>query len=425
MGDMRIFKTITLGCRVNQFESDAVSSRLEDGGWVAATHNETPDIYIINTCAVTQKAAQQSRQAVRHAIRTHPNARILVTGCYAQLEPDEIRRIPGVTEIIAQEEKFDIPKRFCDLTEDTLHRFLISSPQKRTRPSLKIQDGCDAFCTYCIVPYARGRNRSMPPDAVLENIRRLKNAGFHEVVLSGIHLGCYGLDIDTEQTRLIDLLSRIDRDGTIDRVRLSSIEPLELTEAVIGLVATSNHLCHHFHIPLQSGDDRILKQMHRPYSRDQFRTLILRIQERVPDAAIGVDVLIGFPGETDRAFQNTYTLIEELPVSYLHVFPYSPRKGTPASGYPDQVQADVKKERCRYMRKLGIQKKMTFYKRFLGKRINVLIETIHCHRPPILKGLTSNYIPVSVEGSVELQNKIISVKLVRLSGDHTVWGAII
>ncbi len=396
--------------------------------------DETADLCIINTCAVTQKASQQSRQAVRHAIGLNPNARILVTGCYAQVEPDEIRKIAGVYEIVAHEEKLCIPGRFhhpnpieadeSPQPNDVFGTFSPTAPINRTRPFLKIQDGCNAFCTYCIVPYARGRSRSMHPDRVLENTRQLKNAGFREVVLSGIHLGCYGRDLESRQMGLIDLLNRIDAEGTIDRVRLSSIEPLELSEDIIGLVAISSRICDHFHIPLQSGDDRILKQMRRPYDLNQFRKLVFTIHQWIPDAAIGVDVLVGFPGETDGAFQNTYRLIEDLPISYLHVFPFSPRKGTPASRYPDQITADVKKMRCQQMRQLGLKKKKAFYKKFLSKNIKVLIEEIRELDSGNLKGKTSNYIDVTVEGPDALQNQIVIVKLVKLNENQTVLGTI-
>jgi threonylcarbamoyladenosine tRNA methylthiotransferase MtaB len=428
------YKTITLGCKVNLSESDIISNRLEARGWRAAAPDETANLCIINTCAVTQKASQQSRQAVRQAIGLNPNARILVTGCYAQVEPDEIRNIAGVHEIVAHEDKLCVPDRFHRLKpfeinenqqpKDVFETFSLVAPKNRTRPFLKIQDGCDALCTYCIVPYARGRSRSMHPDRVLENIHRLKHAGFREVVLSGIHLGCYGRDLESKKTRLADLLSRIDNEGTIDRVRLSSIEPLELTKDIIDLVATSNRLCDHFHIPLQSGDNRILKRMGRPYSRDQFKKIVFKIHESMPNAAIGVDVMIGFPGETDRAFKNTYRLIQELPVSYLHVFPFSPRKGTPAHQYPDQITTDVKKMRCQQIRHLGLKKKKSFYQKFFSKKVKVLIENVWDFETGNLKGKTTNYIDVTVEGSDALQNQIVTVKLVDFNENHSVWGRI-
>ena len=428
------FKTLTLGCKVNQAESDAISNQLEAHGWSAVNGNETADLCIINTCTVTQKASQKSRQTVRHAIRSHPNARILVTGCYAQVEPEVIRNIDGVDAVIGQNEKMNIPDTesvFPDdhapghlLTDDPFRHFPFTIPKTRTRPFLKIQDGCDAHCTYCIVPYARGRSRSMPSDLVLNNLHQLKAAGFREVVLSGIHLGCYGRDLNSGKTSLIDLLKKIEDEKAIGRVRLSSIEPVELTEDIIGLVATSNHICRHFHIPLQSGDNEILKKMHRPYTQEQFRKIVFTIHEIIPDVAIGMDVLIGFPGETDAAFHNTCSLIKELPVSYLHVFPFSSRKGTPASRYSDQIPAEVKKTRCRHMLNLGVQKKTAYYKKNLGKTLDVLIEETRDVETGHLKGVTSNYITVLTVGSDTMQNEIVRVKLDRLYGTNAVFGTV-
>jgi len=428
------FKVITLGCKVNRSESDAISNQLEVGGWLAAEVDETADVYIINTCAVTQKASQQSRQLVRHTLRHNPTARILVSGCAAQVEADAFRKISGVSDVISQEQKPSIPKRLLQSkhVKDTHRlsakaadgRFSFAAPTDRTRPFLKIQDGCDAFCTYCIVPYARGRSQSMHPDAVIDTIRRLKDAGFREVVLSGVHLGRYGTDLDAGRTRLFDLLKRIDADGIIDRVRLSSIEPLELTEDIIHLVASSPTICPHFHIPLQSGDDAVLKQMNRPYSTAQYRNLALTIHEHIPDAAIGADVLAGFPGETDKAFQNTCSLIETLPVSYLHVFPFSPRTGTPASEYPHQVPPDVKRIRCQLARRLGTRLKNAFYRKYLGNSLDVLIEETRDSETGKLKGLTPNYITVLADGPDTMQNTIVTVTLDRLHGNNAVIGKI-
>ncbi|MBW1961760.1 MAG: tRNA (N(6)-L-threonylcarbamoyladenosine(37)-C(2))-methylthiotransferase MtaB [Deltaproteobacteria bacterium] len=428
------FKIVTLGCKVNLSESDVISSRFEANGWLPVQSDEPSDLCIVNTCAVTLRASQQSRQAVRGAIRSNPDALVLVTGCDAQVEPEAFREIPGVHEIISQKEKLDIPGRFPvqHLAEsgdgrhrlDTLHYCSFASAIKRTRPFLKIQDGCDAFCTYCIVPYARGPSRSMPSEQVLLNIRQLKDAGFREVVLSGIHLGSYGLDLRSENTRLVDLLKRIDADGVIDRVRLSSIEPLELSEDIIRLVAASSCICHHFHIPLQSGDDGILKRMNRPYSISHFKELVLKIHKWIPDAAIGVDVMIGFPGETDTAFENTYKLIEQLPISYLHVFPFSSRKGTAASRFPEHVESRIKKIRCQHMRSLGIRKKKVFYERFIGARLPVLIEETEDPQSGSLRGKTSNYLTIKVKGPDELKNQIVSVRLVEMNGIDSVRGEI-
>ncbi|HUV50628.1 MAG TPA: tRNA (N(6)-L-threonylcarbamoyladenosine(37)-C(2))-methylthiotransferase MtaB [Anaerolineae bacterium] len=435
-----IFNYTTLGCKVNQYESEAIAQSLAEHGWTAARGRENADLFIVNTCAVTQKASMQSRQAVRKAIRSNPNACIVVTGCYAQVEPDEIKKINGVHYIIGNADKHRIPEIIIDgkekdspplefypltIRHDIKHenKFqpmpVMGASGNRTRPLLKIQDGCDNFCTYCIVPYARGQSRSLPLEMVLDSIKLLKRSGCREVVLSGIHLSRYGLDL-VLPTTLSDLLKQINFSRPIDRVRLSSIEPDELNDDIIKIVADSDIFCNHFHIPLQSGDDLILKRMHRHYSRSFFRDMVIKIHEMIPDAAIGVDVLIGFPGETNQAFENTYSLIEELPVTYLHVFPFSGRKGTPANTYPDKVPAQVIKDRCLKMRELGNNKKMEFYKKLIGKKMELLIEGTRSKSTGHLKGTTSNYVPVLVSGNDNLKNCIVQARIDELCGSSTV-----
>jgi len=430
------FIITTLGCKVNQYESDAIAQRLKDLGYVPADADDSADLCIINTCTVTQKASMQSRQAVRQFIRSNPQAQIVVTGCYAQTEPDELKKIDGVHHIIGHGDKHNLPDIVLSQEKSLPAPFLIRRnilherhfkqiPETvfgdRTRPFLKIQDGCDTFCTYCIVPYARGRSRSMPLENVLKNIHCLKQAGFHEVVLTGVHLGAYGLDL-SPQTSLTALLDHIRQSNTMDRVRLSSIEPHELTQDIIKLVAKTGNFCDHFHIPLQSGDDRVLEKMHRPYTSSFFRDLIVKIKSQLPDAAIGVDILIGFPGETEKAFENTYSLIEKLPVTYLHVFPFSPRPGTPADKYSHKVPQKIIKTRCEKMRRLGNEKKHAFYKKFTGTTVEVLIECKRDKATGLLKGITSNYIPVHVVGKDDLFNTLVQVDIEKIKRNNSVFG---
>jgi len=380
----------------------------------------------------------QSRQAVRQFIRSNPQAQIVVTGCYAQTEPDELKKIDGVHHIIGHGDKHHIPDivlprekglpspfliRRNVLHERHFKQLPVTVVGNRTRPFLKIQDGCNAFCTYCIVPYARGRSRSMPLEDVLKNIHCLKQAGFHETVLTGVHLGAYGLDL-SPRTGLTALLEYIRDSKTTDRLRLSSIEPHDLTQDIIELVAKTEIFCDHFHTPLQSGDDRILEKMHRPYTRSFFIDLIVKIKDRMPDAAVGVDILIGFPGETEKAFENTYSLIEKLPVTYLHVFPFSPRPGTPAGKYPQKVPQKTIKARCEKMRRLGNEKKRMFYETFTGKTVEVLIESKRDKATGLLKGITSNYIPVHVVGTDDLFNTLVQVKIEKNKKDNTVFGVL-
>jgi threonylcarbamoyladenosine tRNA methylthiotransferase MtaB len=426
------FTITTLGCKVNQYESDAIAKQLKSSDWLPALENEPSEICIINTCTVTQKASMQSRQAVRRAIRTNPMARIVVTGCYAQTEPQAVEKIEGVDYIVGNADKHSICEVIHSNTNAAAARPLSvcrdmqpgpyweASPDVvaggRTRPFFKIQDGCNAFCTYCIVPYARGPSRSRPFESVLAGIQALSKAGYQEIVLTGIHLGNYGNDL-VPKTCLADLLNRIDDLKLIPRVRLSSIEPLELIDDIINRVVESNSFCRHFHIPLQSGDDCILQKMARPYSAEDFRQLVTKIHDRMPEAAIGVDTLIGFPGETDAAFENTHALIDELPVSYLHVFPFSPRPGTPAAEYPNKVSPEVIKQRCERMRKLGHSKRVDFYRQFIGQKLEVLIETTR-HKPTgLLKGFSSNYIPILIDANDDYKSKLKAVRAQKLIDD--------
>ena len=441
------FSIFTLGCKVNQFESETVAHELKQAGFHRTGKNRKPgdegsDTCIINTCTVTQKASMQSRQAIRQAIRANPGAKIIVTGCLAQTDPDDIRQIKGVHKIVGHAEKHRIPEIIqstdvCSIAPPTVDRSFqpilsekstFTPSGNRTRPFLKIQDGCDTFCTYCIVPYARGRHRSMPFEDVQTSVRNLKEAGFHEVVLTGIHLGCYGTDL-SPATHLTELLTVLRDQEAIERIRLSSIEPLEITGELIDLVSASSlrpgHICRHFHIPMQNGDDTILKRMHRPYLRKDFRKKIETIHRALPDAAIGADVMIGFPGETDKAYQNTLSFIESLPLSYLHVFPFSPRKGTPAYNFSEQVPSDIVKKRCREVRALGNRKRMAFLKKNIHAELEVLVETTPDAKTGRLKGVTSNYIKVLLDKHEGIGNTFQNVRIEEIRDTQSVVGRVL
>jgi threonylcarbamoyladenosine tRNA methylthiotransferase MtaB len=434
---MKQFVIKTLGCKVNQSESENISAALQREGFVAAvpdtdscpksSNSTNVSICIINTCTVTEKASTQSRQAIRQAIRAYPNARIVVIGCYAQTQPEEIRKIEGVNDVLCREEKHAIVSKLLPAIPETTPGIppglwpnaasfdMTGSLNRRTRFFLKIQDGCNAHCTYCIVPRARGTVRSMPEDLVLSNIRALHDAGIKEVVLSGIHLGCYGLDFSSPSS-LLSILKKIDRLEIIPRVRISSIEPGELSDEIIDLVASSPRFCHHFHIPLQSGDDGVLRRMGRFYSRDFFRDLVLRVHDRIPDAAIGLDVLVGFPGESDTAFENTYDLVASLPLSYLHVFPFSPRKSTPAYDMDDKVPAAVIKSRAARMRALGEKKRLSFHDTLVGITADVLAESAQDADTGWTKARTTNYVPVFLKNYTGGANRIVSAEIVKNLG---------
>ncbi len=436
------FSITTLGCKVNQYESEAISCAPKMARYTRVRKTEQADICIINTCTVTAKASMQSRQAIRQAIKSNPDARIIVTGCYAHTGAEEIAKIDGVDDIIGNADKYKIPDMISPSPAQKTQRLprkLIrnvgheknfqQAPEpvsgSRTRPFLKIQDGCNAFCTYCIVPHTRGRSRSMPSEDVLHHIQYLKNAGYHETVLTGIHLGCYGRDLSPGNGGLFELLKQIHISGAMERVRLSSVEPDELSEDIIALVAASKCLCHHFHIPFQSGDGDILKNMHRPYSADLLPDLTARIHRSIPDAAIGVDMLVGFPGETELSFKTTFDLIQKLPITYLHVFPFSPREGTPAAGYPDQVGPGVIKNRAHKMRELGIMKKHLFYQKAVGKTAKVLVEEKRDRVSGRLKGMTSNYLTILMEGPDHFKNTIVPVRIDRLFDAHSLGGTVL
>ena len=427
------YKITTLGCKVNRAESDQIAAAMRSACWQPAGKRQDADVCIINTCTVTRKASMQSRQAIRKAMRANPNARILVTGCYAQTEPETVSRIVGAGGLVRRGDQTDIAAMLCDVigsdcgpveTAAEISGKLpaggsseSASVAERTRPFLKVQDGCDAFCTYCIVPHARGRSRSLPPGEVLESLRMLAGAGFHEAVLAGIHLGCYGRDLHPAAS-LFDLLRRIDAERPIRRLRLSSIEPLELTWTKVELTAASDCICPHLHIPVQSGDDDVLDRMGRPYTARQFEELVLAIHRRMPEAAIGADVLVGFPAENGPAFERTYQLAERLPLSYLHVFPFSPRPGTPAAAMPDQIPAGVVKERSARMRRLGEQLRRAFRRRFLHRRLEVLVETSRDRHSGMLKGLTANYLPVLIDAGDVHRNTMAEITVTGVEGKY-------
>jgi len=406
------FTIVTLGCKVNHYESEALACRLLEDGWVPG---DDPDgaLCIINTCTVTGRAAMQSRQAVRRAARQGARC-IVVTGCYAQVNPEVLAAIDGVDLVVGHSQKqciadlvrnadaiapgalapIVVSPRSAAWSFEALHDGIVAG---RTRPLLKIQDGCDAFCTYCIVPHARGRSRSMAADEVLRCISALAAAGYTEAVLTGIHLGRYGRDLDPPVS-LGHLLARIDAQSGIERFRVSSIEPQEFDAPLIAALSASPRCCRHFHIPLQSGDDDILRRMARPYTAGAVADLVLTLTRAVPEAAVGLDVLVGFPGESEKAFENTCHLIESLPLAYLHVFPFSPRAGTPAARMSEAVPSGVITRRCNRLRRLGQRKRHLFCRRFIGREFCGPVEA---RRDPLsgrLRIVTDNYLPVEFEG---------------------------
>lgn len=431
------FKIQTLGCKVNQYESLWLAQEFKKKGLIESLDN-TADIYVINTCTVTQKAGMQSRQLVRQAKKTR--SIIIATGCHAQHAPHEFEGISGVKYIFGNAYKHKIPGLIPEILNSqnpkkilkhskmlNFSKFInmpVTDHGDKTRAFLKIQDGCNSFCSYCIVPYTRGPCRSLKFETALDYIERLKNSGYMEIVLSGIHLGCYGQDLNPK-TNLYNLLFKIAETKKNIRIRISSIEPTEISDDIIQLIANSPVLCSHIHIPLQSGDDNILKKMNRHYSRNFFKELVLKIHQAIPDAAIGVDILSGMPGESEREFLNTYNLIKELPVTYLHVFPFSPREKTPAANFSEMINHKIIKEGCKKLRLLSDKKKEGFYKKMEGKTLQVLIEGKRDKKTGLLKGFSSNYVPVFIEGNSSLMNSILNCHIVKSLGNNGVKGKIL
>lgn len=424
------FKIVTLGCKVNQYETASLQEKLTSKNWQSTDASADADIIIVNTCIVTQRASYQSRQAIRKAIRENPSAKVAVVGCYPQVFPEELSKIEGIDILAGNTDKLKVPdiientdtfpERPLEFITESRHRTFDTAPVRifmdRTRAFLKIQDGCDSYCSYCIVPYARGTVRSMDPNSVVNAAKVLEEQGYKEIVLTGIHLGKYGKDLK-DYSGLVPLLNKIGRQKPGYRIRLSSLEPGEINDDLIEMVAGEHWLCRHFHIPLQSGDKNILKRMNRHYTPSAFKKLVLKIHNKIPGAAIGVDVIAGFPGESDEAFNNSYSLLAELPVSYLHVFPFSPRKGTPAAEYPDRVDTKIIKERASKLRELGKQKKSRFYKSCLGKDFAVLTEGWESEADKTIKGLSDNYLKIFLHSDVLLKNETVMVTAERYKKD--------
>lgn len=410
----------TLGCKVNQCESAGIAEALAARGTILVPFDEAADGYIINTCTVTGRTDYQSRQLIRRAIRKNPAASVLVTGCYAQRAPEEIARIPGVRFITGNAEKERIPDIVCETSmgvprilvgdigkAKTLSRLGATVFPEHTRVFLKIQDGCDAFCAYCIVPHTRGASRSLPSEEIIKRIDSICRAGCREIVLTGIHLGAWGRDLEP-RADLATLIGRILDRCTVERLRLSSIEPRELDDDIITLIGSAGKICRHLHIPLQSGDNGMLAAMRRDYDASFFKNLVGRIHETVPGIAMGIDVMAGFPGETEEAFMNTVHLLEAIPIAYLHVFPYSRRPGTPAAAMAGQIPEEVKKRRAERLRAIGATKRQEFAERFIGMPLEVLIEKRTDQNTGLPMGFSDNYIPVAVRGGVAA-NRIVRV----------------
>lgn len=430
----------TLGCKLNYSETSTLAGKFHEYGYLLKEFGERTDVFVLNTCTVTENADKECRQIIRSVLNKNPDTYIIITGCYAQLQPNEIADIHGVDLVLGNNEKFKLfdylnglekKETSCVFTspvnEQTDFDYAYSSDiESRTRAYLKIQDGCSYNCSFCTIPLARGESRSLALDNVIENAKKLIDQGFKEIVLTGVNTGDYNFQIksnnETLKYKLIDVLYRLDK-LNIKRLRISSIEPNLLTDEIIQLTRESDKLCRHFHIPLQSGDPEILKLMRRRYNRDEYGDLIHKLNEQLPGIGIGADVIIGFPGESILHFENTHKFLKSLPVSYLHVFAYSERRNTHAVSLANRVDINTRRERSRILRKLSDIKKHQFYKKNIGTVHEVLLETV---KPDgFLYGFTENYIKIRTKGNMTFENKIVNVKIQNLNENNIAEALII
>ena len=421
----------TLGCKLNFSETSSIRRSFEDKGYGVVEFEDGADIYVLNTCSVTDFADKKCRYEVRRALKYAPDARIVVVGCYAQLKPVEIAQIPGVDLVLGAAEKFNILKYIDGLSNTSGKGMIVAGDVKeansfidsysfgdRTRSFLKIQDGCDYKCTFCTIPQARGSSRSDTIENVLINANAIVNQGAKEIVLTGVNIGDFGNGTEVieglkpkKEALFVDLVHELDNVVGIERIRISSIEPNLLTEEIISFVSTSNKFVPHFHIPLQSGSNKVLKAMRRRYLRELYEERIQWIRKVIPHCCIGVDVIVGFPGETEEDFLDTYHFINGLDISYLHVFTYSERANTPAAEMSDIVPMEVRRERNEKLRILSHKKKLAFTEPFLGTIRPVLVE--YSHDTEIMTGFTDNYIKVTLPKDETLVNTVVNVKLLR------------
>ena len=412
----------TLGCKLNFSETSTIARQFADMGYERVSADSEADVYVINTCSVTEHADKKCRQAIRKVISKSPNAMVAVVGCYAQLKPEELAQIEGVDFVLGTADKFNLPHLIGDGTKrahakvyscdiDAVNDFLPAySLGDRTRSFLKVQDGCDYHCTYCTIPLARGKSRNQPIDKIVEQANAIARQNVKEIVLTGVNTGDFGKSTGES---FLDLLKELDRVNGIERYRISSIEPNLITPEIVEFVADSLKFLPHFHIPLQSGSNRILALMRRRYRRELFADRMAMIRNRMPDTFFGVDVIVGFPGETDDDFTDAYRFIEQLKPSYLHIFPYSERPNTLAAGFEGKVEPSTIKKRLVMLSELSERLHLEFYKKYQGQVRPVLVES--ARRGELMFGFTDNYIKVAIPYNASLAGKIVNVRLGEVS----------
>ena len=421
MNEVKKVAFCSLGCKVNQYETNAMAQKFIEHGYEVVEFDEYADVYIVNTCTVTNVADRKSRQMLRRAKEINKDATLVACGCYAQVAKDELKKIPEIDLIIGNNEKNDIiqivenhisQKGAEDLVSDVMYKLDYvelgtTTYTEKTRAVIKVQDGCDRFCSYCLIPYARGHIRSRKIENVIEEIKKVVEEGINEVVITGIHIASYGRDFKGENIGLIDLLEEINKIQGLHRIRLGSIEPTIVTDEFVERLSKLDKICDHFHLSLQSGCTETLKRMNRRYTTEEFKAVTKRLRAKFPNAALTTDIIVGFPGETDEEFNTTYEFLKEIAFYKMHIFKYSQRKGTKAAVMPSQVDGKIKEERSKKLIELSNENEYNYNKKYIGKQVEVLFEE---REGEYLKGHTTNYIVVKHKTDKDdLINKIAKV----------------
>lgn len=427
----------TLGCRVNAYESEAMAEKFIKSGYNLVPFEEFADVYVVNTCSVTNMGDKKSRQMIGRARKNNKDAIIAVVGCYAQISPEDISKIEGVDVVLGTRNKSEIvywvnrareeEKQFVEvkdvLKNKTFDELNIEEYQDKTRAFLKIQDGCNRFCSYCLIPYARGAVCSKEPKRVIEECKKLSQHGFKEIILSGIHIASYGLDLK-EDMDLVKIIEEINKIEGIERIRIGSVDPSFFKENVIEKLADFQKLCPHYHLSLQSGCDETLKRMNRHYNAEQYKETLINLRKYIKDVSITTDIIVGFPGETEEEFNNTYKFLNDIKLSKMHIFKYSNRKGTRADKMENQIDGNVKEERSTKLIELNSKLEKEFMENFIGRESEVLFEQRLKKGHNLYEGYTRNYIKVICESDHDIEGKILKVKLNKVEGDY-IYGIII
>ena len=412
----------TLGCKVNQYETEAMLELFEKEGYEKAETEDYADVYVINTCTVTHMSDRKSRQYIRRMKKKNPDAIIAVVGCYSQVSPEEILSIDEVNlvmgtndrkKIVEEVKKIDASRKVSTVDDimkvKAFEEIEINKTNGKTRAFMKIQDGCDRYCSYCIIPYARGRVRSRDLESIVKEVENLASNGYKEVVLTGIHVASYGKDIKDSDIKLLDVIKQINDIEGIERIRLSSVEPILFTDEFVEAVSTMDKVCPHYHLSLQSGCDETLKRMKRRYTTEEYKAIVDRLRAAIPNVSITTDVIVGFPGETNEEFDKTYEFLKDIELTHMHVFKYSPRKGTPAATMEHQVDPSTKHDRSEKLLQLNEENFNKFGQKMLDKEFNVLFEQKVGDNK--YEGLTENYVKVIVESDNDISEQILKVKI--------------